>query len=226
MEKKEVDEPLCVEVEIHGSLHEIDFNAISLGIESCTENKETSDVSTIQQEFRSNETNPFYDDQFAYIFYKIAGKDERIDAYELQRMMGMFFRSKLSKKTDFNLETCRCMLASIDTSRVGKLTYGQFQTLWKNLMKWTHTFDLSDHNKNGKIDYTELSASLDRLGVHLNDDNIRKLMNRFQNKQHVIEIDDFMQICCKITTAKHSFQNDIKDGTASLDAFFLKMIYL
>lgn len=229
------DEPACtvklVTPLLDGQVREIEFETIA-------ESTELEATSTSDEQFggaikgrnqmmstREKKAKSMFDDQFGFLFYKIAGEDERIDSFELQKVMAMIFRSEFPATSDFSLEACRAMIASMDSHREGKLNYSQFKDLWKRIMKWKYTFDASERDHDGRINYTELCIALRKLGFKLCDATIQCLMNRFQNKRGVIELDDFIQICSKTRAARRSYETRIKQGNASLDTFLLEIIY-
>jgi len=228
--KEEVDEPPCT-VKLLTTLfdgeREIEFVAMEESVELEAELKVGGPIKNRDHMMsrREKQAKSLFDDQFGFFFYKIAGDDEQLDSFELQRCMAMIFRSEFPSNTDFSLEACRSMIASTDRLRVGKLNYSQFKELWKRIMRWKYTFDSSERDKDGKIDYSEFCIALRKLGFKLEDSTIRSLMNHFQNKKQVIELDDFIQICSKTRSARKSYEKTIKHGNASLDTFLLEIIY-
>ena len=228
---EEVEEPICEELYLQEDKKELSFSSIELAEQEATSDgpaisrtnaKPVRKASSKSQESKDADG---FDDQFSYFFYKIAGADERLDAFELQRVMGMIFRSFFPKNSDFSLEACRAMISSMDHHRLGKLNYTQFKELWQKLMKWKHTFEVSDVNHDSMIDFSELCTGMNKLGLQLDDTTIQVLMNRFQNHSKLIELDDFLQICCKSIAARKSYQTVVKDGNAPLDTFMLHIIY-
>lgn len=91
-------------------------------------------------------------------------------------------------------------------------------------MRWKTIFEDSDSNENRKIDFNELKGAFDKLDVELEDNTIVVLMNRFSNKEQLINLDDFIQICCKITSAKENFEN--LEPNVSLGKFLFDILYL
>ena len=223
-----VEEPICEELFVQEDKQELSFSNVEFSENEAVHrnNKPTTNrsITTNSQESKNN-NGDFVDDQFSYFFYKISGADERLDAFELQRVMSMIFRSLFPKNSDFSLEACRAMISSMDHHRLGKLNFTQFKELWQNLMKWKHAFEVSDANQDQRIDYFELCVGLKKLGVRLQESTIRMLMNRFQNHSKLIELDDFLQICCKTISARKSYETVVKGGNAQLDTFMLHIIY-
>lgn len=164
-----------------------------------------------------------FDDNFAFLYYKLAGKDEQLDAFELQSIMAMVFRTTFPKNSDFSLETCRSMVSSMDTYKIAKLNYVQFKNLWTKIVKWVYTFEQSQRDSDRKIDFSELCIALSKLNVKLNKDTIRTLVNRFHNKSGLIELDDFIQICCKAESVKSSYER-VRKGDASFEVFFTEIM--
>lgn len=193
-------------------------------VEQNDVDKRSLSIRRAQQGMRADERKALIKDDFAYIFYRLAGDDEQLDPFELQRFMGMVFRSKFPKGKNFNLETCRSMVASVDQNKFGKVTFSQFKTLWMKLMKWQHIFNICDEDKDGRINLSEFTVTLEKLGIHLSGNQVHMIMSKFQNRDNLIELDDFLLVCCKVDTAKHSYhKGDIKNGNASLDVFLIEI---
>lgn len=148
-----------------------------------------------------------FTDKFAILFYRITGKDEVLDAYELQTVMERMHANELQNfnNNTFSLETCRCMVASIDKNRRGTLNFDQFKRLWHMIMSWKDLFDECDLNKDQKIDENELRVAVDKLGFKLRDETLNVLGCRYANRSGTLNLDDFCGVCSKLQTLQKSF---------------------
>lgn len=222
---KSGDEKVILEDEIVQSLVEnslVDIDCVEINFEEAAGGNLLS--TTACDCSRCEKRNSAFIDNFGYFFYTIAGEDEVLNAFELQIVMGMIFKQDFPHYEDFSLEACRSMLASLDDNYDGNLNYTQFKELWFKIMRWKTIFEDSDSNENRKIDFNELKGAFDKLDVELEENTIVVLMNRFSNKEQLINLDDFIQICCKITSAKKNFEN--LEPNVSLGKFLFDILYL
>ena len=190
--------------------------------------RRTTSIRRAQVGMRDDERKALIKDDFAYIFFKMAGDDELLDAFELQHFMHLIYKQKYPKASDFNLETCRAMIASLDVNMRGKVSFEQFKKLWMRLMRWAHTYNTSDIDQNGNMDRSEFGVAMHKLGFRLCEKHMSMLMNKFQTREKMIQLDDFIQICCKARSAKCAFQKAcdgrIQIGTATLGDFMNEIL--
>ena len=215
-EMKEVDEEPCVEKRIHylEETEELPYN-IYMDKAKKTPLKKTLSIKTEQE--------TVFAEKFGSFFFQVAGKDERLNAFELRRVMVMIFRKDYPHAEDFSLEACRSLISSNDKNRDGVLTYDQFKKLWFIIMKWKRCFDECDLDKNRKINQEELSVALKRLGINLNENSIKLIIARYANKQNTLDLDSFIQICSKTASAKESF--DKFSSKIMFDTYLLESLY-
>lgn len=57
---------------------------------------------------------------------------------------------------NFELETCRALVAAGDEVYRGKLNYNSFKTVWLGVRKWIETFFQFDKDRSGTLDCFEL----------------------------------------------------------------------
>ena len=162
-----------------------------------------------------------FKESFGAFFYKIAGPDELIDSFELQNVLKMIFKEN---GNHIGLETSRCILASADTNRDGRLSYSEFKNLWFKVIKWKKCFEKSDLNKDKMINKVELDLAFKELGIHrINSTTTDAIFSRYGNKQNLISMDDFIQILCKLDSATQWAKEFDKNMT--LDAFMKELLY-
>lgn len=222
----EVDEPLCVAINV-GLLYE--NNNVILNEKDFDEAvKGVQEIKSDEQRQRAHSANEAFTEHLGVLFYKITGKDELLDAYELQRVMAMVFAKdlNLSEHNEFSLETCRCLIASIDGNRRGTLNYDQFKKLWFEIMKWKKLFETCDENNDKKIDYNELKKAVKKLGFSVKEETIRVLKSRYANREGVLNLDDFCGICSKLTTLKNNFEElERSKKSMTYDRFLMECLY-
>lgn len=184
----------------------------------------------IKTSSKLNNENPddVFAEKFAVLFYKVTGKDEVLDAYELQMVMKRIHANELETfhgKT-FSLETCRCMVSSIDKNRRGYLNFDQFKRLWFQIMYWKNLFEDCDLNNDDKIDFQELQIAAGKLGFTLKDETLQLLINRYVNRSGTLNLDDFCGICSKLVALKQNF-DDMSNSEKELtyDRYLIGCLY-
>ncbi|MGH0132317.1 UNVERIFIED_CONTAM: hypothetical protein FKN15_050526 [Acipenser sinensis] len=106
------------------------------------------------------------DKQFRTIFQQIAGDDMQITAHELKNVLNRVVSKHKDLKTDgFSLESCRSMIALMDTDGTGRLNLQEFHHLWNKIKQWQLydiiTMRYADEKMN--IDFDSFICCLVRL---------------------------------------------------------------
>uniref|UniRef100_A0A8C3URR6 EF-hand domain-containing protein n=1 Tax=Catharus ustulatus TaxID=91951 RepID=A0A8C3URR6_CATUS len=71
-------------------------------------------------------------------------------------------------KTDgFGLDTCRSMVAVMDSDTTGKLGFEEFKYLWNNIKKWQCVYKQFDSDRSGTIGPQELPGAFQAAGRKL-----------------------------------------------------------
>ncbi|XP_044127159.1 calpain-3 isoform X5 [Bufo gargarizans] len=158
--------------------------------------------------------------QFRNIFQQIAGDDMEISADELRSVLNRVLNKHKSLKTEgFTLESCRSMIALMDTDGCGRLNLQEFHHLWKKIKQWQQIFLRYDADQSGTINSYEMRNAVNEAGFHLNNQLYDIITMRYANKQMNIDFDSF--ICCFVRLegmfrAFHAFDND-GDGIIKLN---------
>ncbi|KAM4013708.1 calpain-3 isoform 4-T4 [Anomaloglossus baeobatrachus] len=158
--------------------------------------------------------------QFRNIFKQIAGDDMEISADELQSVLNRVVNKHKDLKTEgFTLESCRSMIALMDTDGCGRLNLQEFQHLWKKIKQWQKIFLRYDSDQSGTINSYEMRNAVNEAGFHLNNQLYDIITMRYANKHMNIDFDSF--ICCFVRLegmfrAFHAFDKD-GDGIIKLN---------
>ncbi|KAM8921017.1 calpain-3 isoform 4-T4 [Pelodytes ibericus] len=172
--------------------------------------------------------------QFRNIFQQIAGnvnilclfvffsQDMEISADELQSVLNKVVnKHKNLKMEGFTLESCRSMIALMDTDGCGRLNLQEFQHLWKKIKQWQKIFIRYDADQSGTINSYEMRNAVNeadinnisfRAGFHLNNQLYDIITMRYANKHMNIDFDSF--ICCfvRLEGMFRAFDAFDKDG--------------
>lgn len=164
-----------------------------------------------------------FDSKFKPFFEKVAGNDGEIDAFELQAVLNSAFKKEMNGKS-FSLEACRSMVAMVDRDRNGKLDYDEFRTMWTTVMRYKANFAQYDKDKSGDMSATELRDALAKLGFKLSTPVLSSLTLRYANKKGQVNIDDYLQICCRVKSSFESYLS-YQGKSFSLDDYIMSAVY-
>ncbi|XP_066915479.1 calpain-9-like isoform X1 [Clytia hemisphaerica] len=164
-----------------------------------------------------------FDSKFKPFFEKVAGNDGEIDAFELQAVLNSAFKKEMNGKS-FSLEACRSMVAMVDRDRNGKLDYEEFRTMWTTVMRYKANFAQYDKDQSGDMSATELRDALAKLGFKLSTPVLSSLTLRYANKKGQVNIDDYLQICCRVKSSFESYLS-YQGKSFSLDDYIMSAVY-
>ncbi|XP_054618050.1 calpain-3-like isoform X3 [Dunckerocampus dactyliophorus] len=158
--------------------------------------------------------------QFRVIYKQIASEDMQICANELQTIMKNVLSKLDDKKSEgFSLETCRSMIALMDTDGTGKLNLQEFKHLWKKIKQWQVIFKHYDKDQSDAISSFEMRNAVNDAGIHLNKQLYDIIAMRYADQHLNIDFDSY--ICCFVRLegmfrAFHAFDKD-GDGLIKLN---------
>ncbi|MED6239527.1 Calpain-3, partial [Ataeniobius toweri] len=133
--------------------------------------------------------------RFRAIYKQIAGEDMEICANELKKiMMNVLSKHNEIKTEGFSLETCRSMIALMDTDGSGKLNFQEFKHLWKKIKAWQLIFKRYDEDKSCSISSFEMRNAVSDAGFHLNKQLYDIIAMRYADEHLNIDFDSY--ICC------------------------------
>ena len=116
------------------------------------------------------------------------------------------------------------MVAKVDRDRNGKMDYGEFRELWQTVLQWKAHFTNYDKDKSGDMSAIELRDALAKLGFKLGTPALSSLVLRYANKEGRVNMDDFIQICCRISSTFESYLS-YQGKSFSLDDYIMSAIY-
>uniref|UniRef100_A0A8C9EHG2 Calpain-3 n=1 Tax=Pavo cristatus TaxID=9049 RepID=A0A8C9EHG2_PAVCR len=155
--------------------------------------------------------------QFRNIFRQIAGdvstRPVPTSAEQLSHC------NKDLKSEGFELESCRSMIALMDTDGSGKINFDEFRHLWDKIKSWQKIFKHYDADHSGTINSYEMRNAVKDAGFRLNNQLYDIITMRYADKNMNIDFDSF--ICCFVRLdamfrAFHAFDKD-GDGIIKLN---------
>ncbi|KAK6481151.1 calpain-3 isoform X1 [Huso huso] len=167
------------------------------------------------------------DKQFRTIFQQIAGDDMQITAHELKNVLNRVVSKHKDLKTDgFSLESCRSMIALMDTDGTGRLNLQEFRHLWNKIKQWQGTFKHYDADQSGTISSYEMRNAVNDAGFRLNNQLYDIITMRYADEKMNIDFDSF--ICClvRLEGMFRAFQAFDKDGDGVIKLSVLEWLQL
>nr|XP_021495079.1 calpain-3 isoform X1 [Meriones unguiculatus] len=165
--------------------------------------------------------------QFRNIFRQIAGDDMEICADELKNVLNTVVNKHKDLKTQgFTLESCRSMIALMDTDGSGRLNLQEFHHLWKKIKAWQKIFKHYDTDHSGTINSYEMRNAVNEAGFHLNSQLYDIITMRYADKHMNIDFDSF--ICCfvRLEGMFRAFNAFDKDGDGIIKLNVLEWLQL
>lgn len=164
---------------------------------------------------------------FRSIYQQISGDDMQVCASELQTIM----KNVLSRHSDiqsdgFSLETCRSMIALMDTDGTGKLNLQEFKHLWKKIKQWQGILRKYGKDKSLSISSFEMRNAVNEAGFHLNNQLYNIIALRYADDKLNIDFDSY--ICCfvRLEGMFRAFQAFDKDGDGLIKLNVLEWLQL
>ncbi|KAM7155087.1 calpain-3 isoform 2-T2 [Molossus nigricans] len=178
---------------------------------------------------RPGNTDPETEEQqhFRNIFKQIAGDDMEICADELMNILNTVVNKHKDLKTQgFTLESCRSMIALMDTDGSGRLNLQEFHHLWKKIKAWQKIFKHYDTDQSGTINSYEMRNAVNDAGFHLNSQLYDIITMRYADKYMNINFDSF--ICCfvRLEGMFRAFNAFDKDGDGIIKLNVLEWLQL
>nr|XP_012621986.1 calpain-3 isoform X7 [Microcebus murinus] len=165
--------------------------------------------------------------QFRNIFKQIAGDDMEICADELKNVLNTVVnKHKDLKSQGFTLESCRSMIALMDTDGSGRLNLQEFHHLWKKIKAWQKIFKHYDTDQSGTINSYEMRNAVNDAGFHLNSQLYDIITMRYADRHMNIDFDSF--ICCfiRLEGMFRAFNAFDKDGDGIIKLNVLEWLQL
>nr|XP_043905693.1 calpain-3b isoform X1 [Solea senegalensis] len=165
---------------------------------------------------------------FRAIYQQISGDDMQICANELKTIMKNVLAKHSEIKTEegFSLETCRSMIALMDTDGTGKLNLQEFKHMWKKIKEWQRIFKRYKKDKKVSISSFEMRNAVNDAGFHLNKQLYDIIAMRYSDEQLDIDFDSY--ICCfvRLEGMFRAFNAFDKDGDGIIKLNVLEWLQL
>uniref|UniRef100_A0A8C7IT35 Calpain small subunit 1-like n=1 Tax=Oncorhynchus kisutch TaxID=8019 RepID=A0A8C7IT35_ONCKI len=150
--------------------------------------------------------------QFRKVFQQLAGDDMEVSPTELMNILNRIIGKRSDLKTDgFSIESCRSMVAVMDSDSSGKLGFHEFKFLWNNIKKWQCIYISNDTDRSGLISSQELPATFKAAGFPLNDQLFQLMVRRYSDEQGNMDFDNYIGCLVRLDAMCRAFKTLDKD---------------
>ncbi|XP_008946605.1 PREDICTED: calpain small subunit 1-like [Merops nubicus] len=156
--------------------------------------------------------------QFRRLFVQLAGDDMEVSATELRDILNKVVARHQDLKTDgFSLETCRSMVAVMDSDTNGKLGFEEFKYLWNNIKKWQCVYKQYAGHQSGSVGRAQLLEALKAAGFHLNDQLCQIVLRRYADQDGSMDFNSFISCLVRLDSMFRAFKSLDRDGNGQIE---------
>lgn len=155
--------------------------------------------------------------QFRRLFSQLAGDDMEVSPSELMGILNKVVGRHQDLKTDgFSVDSCRSMVAVMDSDSTGKLGFEEFKYLWNNIKKWQAIYKRYDADRSGTINGSELPVAFQAAGFQLSGELYQMISRRYSDEKGDMDFDNY--ICClvRLDAMFRAFKSLDKDGDGKI----------
>ncbi|XP_056314091.1 calpain small subunit 1a [Danio aesculapii] len=155
--------------------------------------------------------------QFRKVFQQLAGDDMEVSPTELMNILNRIISKHGDLKTDgFSIESCRSMVAVMDSDSTGKLGFHEFKHLWNNIKKWQAIYKSYDRDHSGTIGADELPAAFRAAGFPLTDQLFQMIIRRYSDESGNMDFDNYIGCLVRLDAMCHAFKTLDKDNDGTI----------
>ncbi|XP_049433604.1 calpain small subunit 1-like [Epinephelus fuscoguttatus] len=156
--------------------------------------------------------------QFRRVFKQLAGEDMEVSPKELMDILNRIISKHGGLKTDgFSIESCRSMVAVMDSDSTGKLGFHEFKFMWNNIKKWQGIYLQYDRDGSGTICSQELPGAFKAAGFPLNDQLLKLISRRYSDEHGDMDFDNFVGCLVRLDAMCRAFKTLDKDHSGHID---------
>ncbi|CAB1458538.1 unnamed protein product [Pleuronectes platessa] len=156
--------------------------------------------------------------QFRRVFKQLAGDDMEVSPNELMNILNKIISKNSQLKTDgFSIESCRSMVAVMDSDSTGKLGFHEFKYLWNNIKRWQGVYVKHDADRSGVISRRELPEVFKAAGFPLDEQLLQLIARRYSDEDSNMDFDNFIGCLVRLDAMCRAFKTLDKDNSGSID---------
>ncbi|XP_051485544.1 calpain small subunit 2 [Apus apus] len=155
--------------------------------------------------------------QFRRLFAQLAGDDMEVNATELRDILNKVVSRHQDLKTEgFSLDTCRSMVAVMDSDTNGKLGFEEFKYLWNNIKKWQCVYKQYDTDQSGTVGRAQVPGALKAAGFHLSEQLCQVLVRRYADGDGSLDFNNFISCLVRLDSMFRAFKSLDHDGDGQI----------
>ncbi|MEQ2277467.1 hypothetical protein XENORESO_003118, partial [Xenotaenia resolanae] len=151
-------------------------------------------------------------------------KDMEVSPVELKDILNRIISKRENNVFDANLKTdgfciesCRSMVAVMDSDSTGKLGFHEFKYLWNNIKRWQNIYLSHDTDRSGTIGSKELPQAFKAAGFPLNEDLFKLIIRRYSDENGDMDFDNFVGCLVRLDAMCRAFKTLDKDNSGTID---------
>nr|XP_057943971.1 calpain small subunit 1a [Doryrhamphus excisus] len=155
--------------------------------------------------------------QFRRVFQQLAGDDMEVSPTELMNILNKIIAKHGDLRTDgFTIESCRSMVAVMDSDSTGKLGFHEFKHLWNNIKKWQGVYKSYDADGSGVIGAAELPNAFRAAGFPLSEQLFQMLIRRYSDENGNMDFDNYIGCLVRLDAMCRAFKTLDKDNNGTI----------
>uniref|UniRef100_A0A673NNQ3 Calpain small subunit 1-like n=1 Tax=Sinocyclocheilus rhinocerous TaxID=307959 RepID=A0A673NNQ3_9TELE len=144
-------------------------------------------------------------------------QDMEVSPNELMNILNKIISKHGDLKTDgFTIESCRSMVAVMDSDSTGKLGFHEFKHIWNNIKKWQGVYKSYDRDRSGTIGADELPAAFRAAGFPLNDQLFQMIIRRYSDENGNMDFDNYIGCLVRLDAMCRAFKTLDKDNDGTI----------
>ncbi|CAJ1066292.1 calpain small subunit 1b [Xyrichtys novacula] len=149
---------------------------------------------------------------------KFSEQDMEVSPTELMNILNKIISKHQGLTTDgFSIESCRSMVAVMDSDSTGKLGFHEFKYLWNNIKRWQGIYQSHDADGSGVICAKELPHAFKAAGFPLNQDLYKMIIRRYSDERGNMDFDNFIGCLVRLDAMCRAFKTLDKDNSGSIE---------
>ncbi|XP_029922639.1 calpain small subunit 1-like [Myripristis murdjan] len=156
--------------------------------------------------------------QFRRVFQQLAGDDMEVSPKELMDILNRIVSKYDDLKTNgFSIESCRSMVAVMDSDSTGRLGFHEFKYLWNNIKKWQGIYKSHDADRSGVISARELPNAFKTAGFPLNQQLLQMIVRRYSDEHGDMDFDNYIGCLVRLDAMCRAFKTLDKDNSGLIN---------
>ncbi|XP_076025017.1 calpain-1 catalytic subunit-like [Genypterus blacodes] len=152
------------------------------------------------------------DEKIHDMFKRYADQSGELNYRQLQKLLNNNFLNGTSE--GFDLQTCRSMIAIMDTDHRRQMTFTEFSNLWNKIEEFKKVFHASDLTRNGILSNYEVQMAINSAGINLDKTLVNLMLFRYAEVT-AVSLDNFLTLMLRLEKISKVFNNKSSNGVAT-----------